>query len=224
MFDPSLISTIISSASTAIALIALYMTRQDANRRERKDHEMFVDGVYEQFQEQNFAMLQDQDAIDILAHENGKSTKDAKRDALASIRINQAYRLFRLNENGYLNSEQWKQFRLDTGLLFTRSSIQSRWVDIQQYFPPNFREYINEKIISTSSPKNIKPMELTLIHSTANCDASSCPTIYQNKDGNFVIQGFKVGSVAKSEMQIPANEDAIEIPAEFLREFIEKMK
>ncbi|MEZ4850662.1 MAG: hypothetical protein R3B93_19010 [Bacteroidia bacterium] len=67
-------------------------------------------------------------------------------------------------------------------------------------------------------------MELKVIHSTANCADSSCPTIYINEAGNYVIQGFKIKATDKSKVNVPKGEDMIEVPAEFLQQFIEKMK
>ncbi|MEZ4848225.1 MAG: hypothetical protein R3B93_06330 [Bacteroidia bacterium] len=67
-------------------------------------------------------------------------------------------------------------------------------------------------------------MELTVVHATLNCTESSCPTIYKNQDGNYVIQGFKLKSQDKKGISIPEGEDAILVPADFLKEFIEKQK
>ena len=67
-------------------------------------------------------------------------------------------------------------------------------------------------------------MELTVIHATTNCEASSCPTIYKDGEGNFVIQGFKIDELTKSNQQVPANEDMVKIPADFFQEFLAKMK
>lgn len=214
----------ISIASTGIALIALFLTRQDMNRRERKDQEMFVDKVYEQFQEQKFAMLQDSEALEVLAADLGKDPKMVKTETIASVRINQAYRQFRLYESGFLNDSHWKQFEADTELLLSLPSIQHRWVSIQKYYESAFRKYVNEKISQSSSPLITNPMQLTAVHTTANCEASSCPTIYQTEAGNYVIQGFKVPTNTKDGLAIPESEDAIEVPAEFLRSFIDKMK
>ena len=66
-------------------------------------------------------------------------------------------------------------------------------------------------------------MELRVIHSTQNCDETSCPTIYKTEAGNFVIQGFKINPEDKTKLNVPESEDLVEIPAEFLKAFIEKM-
>lgn len=142
----SFISIIISTSSTVIALIMLFMTRRDMNRREQKDQEMFIDHVYEQFQEQKLAMLQDPASLKILSDDRGKSVEETKRDSLASIRINQAYRLFRLSQKKYLTEEQWEQLKSDVQFMFTLPSIKSQWTKIQGKYPEPFRKLVNDKL------------------------------------------------------------------------------
>lgn len=63
-------------------------------------------------------------------------------------------------------------------------------------------------------------MELKVIHTTRNCASSSCPTIYQDKEGNFIIQGFQLADIDKKDMPLPEGEDAVKVPAEFFMEFV----
>lgn len=67
-------------------------------------------------------------------------------------------------------------------------------------------------------------MKLQILHTTANCADTSCPTIYKDEAGNFVIQGFVMQPTEKAGIQIPQGEDAIRVPADFLQAFIDKMK
>lgn len=68
-------------------------------------------------------------------------------------------------------------------------------------------------------------MKLQIVHSTANCHDSTCPTIYKDEEtGNFVIQGFIMKAADKDNIQIPKGEDAVIVPAEFLQAFIDKQK
>ena len=64
-------------------------------------------------------------------------------------------------------------------------------------------------------------MKLTIIHTTKNCEDVACPTIYTNEAGNFIIQGFKMDSDQKTNMniKIPEGEELIEVPKEFLEAF-----
>lgn len=67
-------------------------------------------------------------------------------------------------------------------------------------------------------------MQFTVIHSTLNCADSTCPTIYQTEDGSYVFQGFKVEEKVKADHQVPAGEDMIQVPKEFIDAFLGKQK
>jgi len=67
-------------------------------------------------------------------------------------------------------------------------------------------------------------MKVQVIHETANCDQSTCPTIYQDEQGNYIIQGFTLNKQDKSELPIPEGEDVIRIPADFLLDFVQTQK
>ena len=64
-------------------------------------------------------------------------------------------------------------------------------------------------------------MKLTVIQTTPNCESSACPTIYQDENGNYFFQGFKVKNQVKSELGVPENEDVIELPEEFVSVFLQ---
>jgi len=65
-------------------------------------------------------------------------------------------------------------------------------------------------------------LELTVIHATQGCEDTTCPTIYQSKDGRFVIQGFKINPADKAGIEIPEGEDAVIVPQEFIEAFLAK--
>lgn len=67
-------------------------------------------------------------------------------------------------------------------------------------------------------------MQLQAIHTTKNCASSTCPTIYRDEAGRYVLQGFKVDANDKATMRIPEGEDAIILPADFMEEFIQKQQ
>lgn len=65
-------------------------------------------------------------------------------------------------------------------------------------------------------------MKVKVVHATLGCEDSSCPTIYQNESGDFVIQGFKLKPEDKQNIDLPQGEDAVVVPKEFLQQFVEK--
>lgn len=65
-------------------------------------------------------------------------------------------------------------------------------------------------------------MKYQVVHETPNCNQSTCPTIYQDDEGNYIIQGFVLNQLEKSNLAIPDGEDAIRVPAAFLSSFVSK--
>ena len=64
-------------------------------------------------------------------------------------------------------------------------------------------------------------MQLTVVHSTVNCEDSTCPTIYIDQEtGNYVLQGFILKPEDKAKMSIPSGEDAVVVPADFIQAFL----
>lgn len=54
---------------------------------------------------------------------------------------------------------------------------------------------------------------LTLV--TKLCGAGSCPTVYRTDRGTLVVQGYTV-SAESANIDLPAGEQLVEIPAELL--------
>lgn len=68
-----------------------------------------------------------------------------------------------------------------------------------------------------------------IVHSTASiasggngCAGGTCPTIYETNNNTFVIQGKILDQNEKKKLNIPIDEDVVEIPIEFLKSFLIK--
>lgn len=55
--------------------------------------------------------------------------------------------------------------------------------------------------------------KLTLV--TSLCGTGSCPTVYRTDRGTLVVQGYTV-SAEQANLDLPAGEQLVEIPAELL--------
>ena len=151
MFDLPLV---ISLLSTLISLIMLALTRQDMNRRERKDQEMFVNEVYKNFQELHVAILDDPSILNILAQEQDQDEGTMRINYIASLLINNAYKNYRLYQNGLIPQELWKAFCEDMKDLFSWNFIYDRWSNMQVFFPKKFQDFINNQIVVKNSKPN----------------------------------------------------------------------
>ena len=65
-------------------------------------------------------------------------------------------------------------------------------------------------------------MKLRVVHATKNCKDSTCPTIYQDEQGRYVIQGFMSKDEDKADINLPNGEDAVGVPKEFMEAFLAK--
>ena len=64
-------------------------------------------------------------------------------------------------------------------------------------------------------------MKLKIIHATA-CEDTACPTIYQDEQGRYVIQGFIIKDEDKAGINLPNGEDSVVVPKEFMEAFLAK--
>jgi hypothetical protein len=65
-------------------------------------------------------------------------------------------------------------------------------------------------------------MKIKIVHIGENCKGGACPTIYETDNNTFIVQGYVIDNKTKKELKLPTNEDAIEVPLEFLESFIKK--
>lgn len=62
-------------------------------------------------------------------------------------------------------------------------------------------------------------MMLTFIRKTVQSGDSNCPSLYRTDRGTFLVQGWRVTDPeALAQLNIPAHETVIEVPADVLAE------
>ncbi|MFC6017088.1 hypothetical protein ACFP2T_12845 [Plantactinospora solaniradicis] len=62
-------------------------------------------------------------------------------------------------------------------------------------------------------------MKLTFVRKTAQSQVNNCPSLYRTDRGTFVVQGWRVSDPeALAQLDIPAHETAVEVPADVLAE------
>ncbi|MDI1461839.1 hypothetical protein QEZ54_12735 [Catellatospora sp. KI3] len=64
-------------------------------------------------------------------------------------------------------------------------------------------------------------MQLTFIRKTALSGDTNCPSLYRTDRGTFVVQGWRVTDPeALSQLDVPAHETVVEVPADVLAELV----
>lgn len=58
----------------------------------------------------------------------------------------------------------------------------------------------------------------------SNCKSGACPTLYRSQDGRYFIQGFRVSSEVRASIDLPSDDDIVEISREFLETVIASVK
>lgn len=62
-------------------------------------------------------------------------------------------------------------------------------------------------------------MKLTFIRKTALSNIQNCPSLYRTDRDTFIVQGWRVSDAeALAELDIPAHETVVEVPADVLAE------
>ncbi|MEN3611757.1 hypothetical protein [Plantactinospora sp. ZYX-F-223] len=62
-------------------------------------------------------------------------------------------------------------------------------------------------------------MKLTFIRKTAQSQVNNCPSLYRTDRDTFIVQGWRVSDPeALAQLDIPAHETAVEVPADVLVE------
>ena len=62
-------------------------------------------------------------------------------------------------------------------------------------------------------------VKLTFIRKTAQSQVNNCPSLYRTDRDTFIVQGWRVSDPeALAQLDIPAHETAVEVPADVLAE------
>ena len=55
------------------------------------------------------------------------------------------------------------------------------------------------------------------------CGGGTCPTIYEDKAGNLLIQGYVLKSEEKTVFELPEMEDVVRIPKQLILDLASKL-
>lgn len=57
--------------------------------------------------------------------------------------------------------------------------------------------------------------------SGAGCGGGRCPQVFVNKDGDFIIQGFRVSPTLQNELNPSQNEEVVRLPRHVVQKLYE---
>jgi hypothetical protein len=65
-------------------------------------------------------------------------------------------------------------------------------------------------------------MKLKIVLYNPGCAGGDCPTVYQTDRNTFIVQGYKLSNEDKEGINFKSDEDLIEVPIEFFKDFFAK--
>jgi len=69
-------------------------------------------------------------------------------------------------------------------------------------------------------------MQLNLLAGGGPCCqwGDNCPAVYQNDDtGDYIVQGRRLDDATRTNLAIPAHEDAVEVPRSVIEELLRRL-
>ncbi|MEO0585884.1 MAG: hypothetical protein AAF135_26980 [Bacteroidota bacterium] len=131
---------------TIATVIALIFAIKSFRKNNQLQEAMFIKNLFEGFQRDRQAVLDNPTTLKILATEWEKKPEELIRDSLGSFGINRAYLLFYLHQERLTPESRWTQDKRDIEVLFSDSLVANSWWEIQEFYPEDFQTFINTQI------------------------------------------------------------------------------
>lgn len=134
--------------STLALLVALIYTIRSFRRNARINEATFVKDMFEVFQRDRWAVLDNPEALKVLAEERETTPKDLIKESIGSIDINRVYLVFHLHERGLTPKKQWIHDLQDIRAQFTDQLVCNKWEKMRNFFPENFQQFVDTEILT----------------------------------------------------------------------------
>jgi hypothetical protein len=91
-------------------------------------------------------LLRDEKLLRAFSGELGLTPEDARTKFLATLLINHARRIF-IDHHHRLAGDGMDSFSEDARELFTLPFIQSRWAEVKEFHPPEFKRFVETRLL-----------------------------------------------------------------------------
>jgi hypothetical protein len=146
-----LLTAIISVASLTITIFLWRTTSKSLNetKKQLEQHIASVKlssqhSILDAHRELYLAIAQSDDLLRCLKDDD---PNDVRGQILASLMINQAFRIFETSQGLDANPEELDFFRRDFAALMKYRFVRERWDLVKEYHPIGFRAFVNEQIL-----------------------------------------------------------------------------
>lgn len=134
--------------STLALLIALVYTIRSFQKNARINEAIFVKDLFEAFQRDRWAVLDNPEALQVLAEERETTPSELIKESIGSFDINRAYLVYHLYERKLTPENQWVYDIQDIRALFTDKLVLNKWEKVRGRFPHNFQQFIDTEILT----------------------------------------------------------------------------
>lgn len=151
--EPSLFE-LLELIGTIATVIALIYTIKSFRKSIRIQEASFVQNLYESFNRDRQAILDNPRALAILSKERNLEPDEFISKSIGSFDINRAYHLYYLHQQNLIPEKRWRQDIRDLQWLFRDQLVLTQWDKIQMVYPEDFRLFIESQIRGTHSPES----------------------------------------------------------------------
>lgn len=141
---------ILDVVGTIATVVALIYAIRSFQKNTRIQEAMYIKSLFESFQRDRQAILDNPIALNILATERNVEEREVVKESIGSFSINRAYLLFHLHQKKLLSNSRWEQDKIDIRTLFRESLVYSKWQRIRDYYPADFQLFIEAEVIKDS--------------------------------------------------------------------------
>jgi hypothetical protein len=174
-------------------------------------------------------ILSDETLTRELASAREESPQQMARAFLGTLLINHQSEVFSHYRSGDIAESDWEHMVSDMRGVFRWPPVALRWRTIKGMYGPEFRDFVDGELLKssvilspTASQGGVMRAPLKML-SGDPCGDSTCPAVFETESGSLVVQGKVLDAILREQMNLPAGEDAVEIPRDVvLRAFAGK--
>lgn len=141
------VADLLEFIGTIATVIALVFAIKSFRKNTRINEAIFAQNLFEAFQRDRRAILDNPNTLEVIAEERGIEPKQLIIDSIGSFDINRAYLVYYLHQEKMTPKERWIHQKKDMQRLFIDKLIQNRWKQIKTRYPTEFQQFVKRELL-----------------------------------------------------------------------------
>ena len=133
---------------TLATVVALVFAIKSFDKNSRIQEAIFVKDLFENFQRDRQAILDNPTALNILAQERGTTPEEMVKASIGSFAINRAYLIYHLHERKLTPEKRWERDIKDMQVMFSEDLVHMHWKNIRARYPIDFQQFVETRILT----------------------------------------------------------------------------